>query len=131
MARKKVVVEHPRRAQSQFLAGGVVPEAEALEPIADIVNVESGSADALIQAASDADGIVVTWGIPITRDVIKHTDVLRKRIETSNVYEILSPRSNLDSTFFAIRQSSLSKARSSDENFEKDNSLLRAIDCAS
>jgi len=74
MPRKKVVVEHPKRAQAQFLASGEVPEAEALDAIADIVNVESGSAEALVQAAFDADGIVVTWGIPITREVIKRLE---------------------------------------------------------
>ena len=68
---KKVVVEHPKRAQSQFLPSDAMPEAEALGSIAEIVNIESGSTDAFLQSASDADAIIVTWGIPITRDVIQ------------------------------------------------------------
>ena len=64
--RKKVVVQHSERAR----ASATAPEAEALEPIADIVDFMGRSSDAFVELAVDADGIIVTWGIPITRDII-------------------------------------------------------------
>ncbi len=74
MAKKKVVVEHPKRAQKQFLNSGMVPEAEALQNIAELVEVETDDPDTFVAAAHDADAIIVTWGIPITRELISKLD---------------------------------------------------------
>ncbi len=74
MTGKKVVVQHPPRAQGSFLESGAVPEAEVLAPVAEIVDIDSSSVEAFIQAAADAEGVIVTWGIPITRNIIQRLD---------------------------------------------------------
>ena len=72
---KKVVIELPDRAKGGDLFDvGALPERESLDAIAEIIEVESGSRAAFLQAASDADGIIVTWGILITREVIEKLD---------------------------------------------------------
>ena len=72
---KKVVIELPDRAKGGDLFDtGALPEREALDAIAEIIEIESGSRAAFLQAASDADGIIITWGISITREVIEKLD---------------------------------------------------------
>ena len=66
MTRKKVVIELPPRAS--LLAGGNALERESLDPIADLINVHSE--EEFLAEAIDADAIIVSWGIDISREII-------------------------------------------------------------
>ena len=74
MVNKKVVLQLPDRAKRGDPTRGEVPEREALDPIADVVEFESSDLDAFLEEARDTDGIIVSWGIDITREVIEHLD---------------------------------------------------------
>ena len=74
MARKKVILQLPERATRGDPTRGEVPEREALDAIADIVEFESSDPDAFLQEARDTDGIVVSWGIDITREMIERLE---------------------------------------------------------
>ena len=66
MAKKKVVIELPPRAH--LFEGGDEFERESLDTIADLVSVQSE--EALLKESVDADAIIVSWGIDITREII-------------------------------------------------------------
>ena len=74
MERKKVVLQLPERARPVDPALGEVPEREALDPIADIVEFDSSDAHAFLEEARDADGILVSWGIDIDRKMIERLE---------------------------------------------------------
>ena len=77
MARKKVLLQLPERATRGDPTRGEVPEREALDPIADLVEFESSDPDAFLREAADADGIVVSWGIDLTREIITRLERCR------------------------------------------------------
>ena len=74
MQRKNVLLQLPERAKRGDPTLGEVPEREALDPIADIVEFESSDPDAFLREASNADGIIVSWGIDITREMIERLE---------------------------------------------------------
>ena len=74
MAKKKVLLQLPDRAKRGDPTRGEVPEREALDAIADIVEFESSDSDAFLREALDADGIIVSWGIEITRETIQRLE---------------------------------------------------------
>ena len=61
MAKKKVVLQVPDRAKRDDPTRGEVPEREALDPIADIIEFESSDPDAFLAEVRDTDGIIVSW----------------------------------------------------------------------
>ena len=74
MARKKVLLQVPERARHGDPTCGEVPEREALDAIADIVEFDSDDTHAFVQAARDADGLLVSWGIDITASIIERLE---------------------------------------------------------
>ena len=68
--KKKVVIELPKRASEDPSSRGKMFEAEALDPIADIVVGDAESAEIFLAEAKDADAIIVTWGIQIDKHII-------------------------------------------------------------
>jgi len=69
--RKKVAMQLPRRADVANLEQKCSLELEALAPIADIVEVESPTAEAFAEGASDCDGIITSWGLQLSEDIIQ------------------------------------------------------------
>tara|TARA_B110000014_G_scaffold218852_1_gene174093 strand:+ start:505 stop:1560 length:1056 start_codon:yes stop_codon:yes gene_type:complete len=72
--RKKVAMQLPRRADVANLEQKYSLELEALAPIADIVEVESPTAEAFAEGASDCDGIITSWGLQLSEDIIQKLD---------------------------------------------------------
>ena len=70
MTKKKVVIELP--PQAHLYEGGDGIEREVLESIADLVNVHSE--EEFLAESIDADAIIVSWGIDITREIIAKLD---------------------------------------------------------
>ena len=71
--RKKVAMQLPRRADVENLEQKYSLELEALAPVADIVEVESSTAEAFAEGASDCDGIITSWGLQFSEDIIHET----------------------------------------------------------
>ena len=67
---KKVAVQLPVRAKPQAVAERYALELEALAPVAEIVEIQAGSAAEFAEAAADADAIITSWGIRIDAEVI-------------------------------------------------------------
>ena len=74
MGKKKVLLQLPERAKRGDPTRGEVPEREALDAIADVVEFESSDPDAFLREARDAHGIVVSWGIDITAEMIERLE---------------------------------------------------------
>ena len=68
--KKKVVVQLPRQA-SVDLAVRYALELEALDAIAEIVEVDASTEEAFIAGAWDADALLTSWGITISRNIIE------------------------------------------------------------
>ncbi|MYE22405.1 MAG: hypothetical protein F4Y01_00355, partial [Gammaproteobacteria bacterium] len=72
--RKKVAMQLPRRAAVADLSERYALELEALAPVADIVEVESPTAEAFAEAAADCDAVITSWGIRFDEAVISRLD---------------------------------------------------------
>ncbi|MBO0824157.1 MAG: C-terminal binding protein [Actinobacteria bacterium] len=70
MAKKKVAVRVPKQAQDQTPEHDWSFELEALEPIADIVEIEADSRAEFIDGVRDADAVMTTWGLRIDSEII-------------------------------------------------------------
>ena len=70
-ARKKVVVQLPKRADIGDVNDRYRWELESLEPIADLVEVKATNRKDFVRGAHDADAIITSWGFRITREVIE------------------------------------------------------------
>ena len=68
--RKKVAMQLPRRADVANLEQKYSLELEALAPIADIVEVESPTAEAFAEGAADCDAVITSWGLRMSKDII-------------------------------------------------------------
>jgi D-3-phosphoglycerate dehydrogenase / 2-oxoglutarate reductase len=75
MAKWKVAVRVPKHAQDQTVEHDWSFELEALEPIADVVEVEANTRSEFIDGVRDADAIMTTWGMRIDAQII---DALQK-----------------------------------------------------
>jgi D-3-phosphoglycerate dehydrogenase / 2-oxoglutarate reductase len=73
--KRKVAVRVPKRALDQTAPHDWSYELEALEPIADIVEVEADTRAEFIEGVRDADAIMTTWGVDIDKETI---DALQK-----------------------------------------------------
>lgn len=69
--KKKVVVQLPRAAQTQSTTERYSLELEALAHIADIVEVPADTEAEFIAGARDADALITSWGINISRAIIE------------------------------------------------------------
>ena len=72
--KKKVVVQLPAVAKEAPVAERYSLELEALEPVAEIVEVSGASAAEFIAGARDADALITSWGINIDQQVIAGLD---------------------------------------------------------
>ena len=70
MSKKKIVVQLPPAAKAQSVAERYSLELEALDSIAEIVEVEASTPEAFGDAAADADALITSWGINIDQQVI-------------------------------------------------------------
>ncbi len=70
MARKKVAMQLPRRAQVADLGRRYALELEALAPIADIVEVASPNAAEFVAGAADCDAVITSWGIRLDESIV-------------------------------------------------------------
>ncbi len=70
MSKKKVVVQLPRIAPAKSIAQRYALELEALDPVAEIVEVEAASVEDFVAVARDADAIITSWGIKIDQSII-------------------------------------------------------------
>ena len=70
MARKKVAMQLPRRAQVADLERRYALELEALAPIADIVEVASPNAAEFVAGAADCDAVITSWGIRLDESIV-------------------------------------------------------------
>jgi len=68
--KKKVVVQLPAQAKTQSVAERYALELEALDQVAEIVEVQARTSSEFAQAAADADAIITSWGIQIDAEVI-------------------------------------------------------------
>ena len=68
--KKKVVVQLPPVAREAPISERYSLELEALDAVAEIVEVDGSSVDAFIAGARDADALITSWGINIDRQII-------------------------------------------------------------
>lgn len=69
-AKKKVVVQLPETAKKTTIAKRYALELEALDPLAEIVEVDGSTPEAFIAGAKDADALITSWGINIDEQII-------------------------------------------------------------
>ena len=68
--KKKVVVQLPRQAAVDLRIRYAL-ELESLDAIAEIVEVDASTEEAFIEGAKDADALLTSWGITISRNIIE------------------------------------------------------------
>jgi len=71
MARKKVAIRVPKHALDQTNEHDWSFEREALEPIADIVEVQANTRGEFLEGVRDADAIMTSWGMRIDAEIIQ------------------------------------------------------------
>ena len=70
MAKKKVAIQLPAIAKAGNVAERYALELEALDRIADLVEVPGSSAAEFLAGAKDADALITSWGIQIDSQII-------------------------------------------------------------
>ena len=70
MAKKKVVMQLPAVAQEVPVAERYALELEALDPVAEIHEVDGSSPEKFLEGARDADALITSWGIHINKEII-------------------------------------------------------------
>ena len=70
MSKKKVGIQLPKQAQNQTVAERYSLELEALDPIADIVDVRADTPQEFAGGVRDMDAIITSWGLRIDAQVI-------------------------------------------------------------
>ena len=69
--KKKVAVQLSGHARLDDLRTRYAYELEALDPVAEIVEVDASTEDSFIEGARDADALLTSWGINISRKIIE------------------------------------------------------------
>lgn len=72
--KKKIVAPLPPRLRPGSVDERYARQLSVLGELADVHEVQATSAEALIEGARDADALMTTWGVPITRDIIANLD---------------------------------------------------------
>jgi D-3-phosphoglycerate dehydrogenase len=70
MGKKKVVVQLPGTAGEASAAERYSLELEALDSIADLVEVDNSSPESFLEGVRDADAILTSWGVRIDEKII-------------------------------------------------------------
>ncbi len=68
--KKKVVAQLPATGRKGDVIQRYALELEALSPIAEIDEVVSESEESFIEGAKEADALITTWGMRITKHII-------------------------------------------------------------
>lgn len=68
--KKKVAAQLSVRAKQEDVERRYALELEALEPIAEIVEIDGSSVEAFLDGARDAEAIITSWGIKIDERII-------------------------------------------------------------
>lgn len=71
---KKVVAPLPAQLRPGSVGDRYQRQLEILGDIAELHEVQATSTEALIEGAHDADALLTSWGVPITREVIEGLD---------------------------------------------------------
>lgn len=74
MSKKKVVVQLPAVAREAPVAERYALELEALDDVAEIVEVDGSSAASFLDGARDADALITSWGIKIDQQIVAGLD---------------------------------------------------------
>jgi D-3-phosphoglycerate dehydrogenase len=74
MTKKKVAIRLPKQAQNQTLEQDWSLEMEALEPVADIVEIPADTPAEFAAGARDADALMTSWGMRIDKQIISALD---------------------------------------------------------
>lgn len=74
MSKKKVGIQLPRQAQNQTTEQRWALELEALEPLADIVEIRADTPEEFAEGVRDVDAIITSWGLRIDKTVINALD---------------------------------------------------------
>jgi D-3-phosphoglycerate dehydrogenase len=72
--KKKIVAPLPARLRPGSVDERYKRQLSVLGDLAEIHEVQATSPEALIEGARDADALMTTWGVPITRDIIAQLD---------------------------------------------------------
>lgn len=70
MTKKKVGIQLPKQAQNQTVEDRWSLELEALEPIADIIEIRADTPEEFAAGVRDVDAIITSWGLRIDATVI-------------------------------------------------------------
>lgn len=70
MTRKKVAIQLPAIAKAGNIAERYALELEALDRVADLVEVPGATAAEFLAGAADADALITSWGIQIDSQII-------------------------------------------------------------
>jgi D-3-phosphoglycerate dehydrogenase len=73
-ARKRVVIELPPRGELGDPIHRHEPELEIFGSSVDLVEIDSSTVETFVAGAADADAIIATWGIKLTRPIIERLD---------------------------------------------------------
>ncbi len=73
-AKKRVVIELPPRGELGDPIHRHEPELEVFGSSVDLVEVDSSTVERFVAGAADADAIIATWGIRLTRPIIERLD---------------------------------------------------------
>jgi D-3-phosphoglycerate dehydrogenase len=72
--KKRVVIELPPRGELGEAINRYEPELEVFGSTVDLVQVDSSTPASFVAGACDADAIIATWGIKLTRPIIEKLD---------------------------------------------------------
>lgn len=70
MSKRKVVIQLPAFAKAGRIAERYALELEALDPIAELVEVQAATPAEFIAGAADADAVITSWGIHIDAQIV-------------------------------------------------------------
>jgi len=59
-------------ASAELLSQRYSYELETLEPIAEMIEIQTEEEEKFIEAAKDTDALITSWGFPITRNIIQN-----------------------------------------------------------
>jgi D-3-phosphoglycerate dehydrogenase len=74
VGKKLVGIRLPRQAQSGDVDERYALELEALDPIAEIVEIPADTVEEFVAGARQMDAIITTWGLRLDREIIRQLD---------------------------------------------------------
>ncbi|MBO0694461.1 MAG: hypothetical protein J2P58_16265, partial [Acidimicrobiaceae bacterium] len=71
MTKKRVGIRVSKQAQSTMTVGDWSLEMEALEPVADLVEIQADTPEEFAKGAEDVDALMTSWGLRIDKQIIQ------------------------------------------------------------